>query len=419
MIHPTTIEAVKELSITDVIGKYVDLKKAGNNNTFRAPSPFTNEKTPSFYVVGNKGFFKCFSSGKGGDHITFVIEKFGIGYIDAIQKLCADFGIEVKYEENGHEPDYYDKLKLLHKINHAAANRYAGQLQQIFAWDLPEGGTAWYKTVYTELIERRKFTHDTIVQWQIGFAPGTDDDGYTPKEWRFLASTLVEKGYYDQGIALGLIKTKEGVTYDTFRSRIMYPIVDHHGKYVSFGGRTIKDHHGEHNAKYLNGGNSPIFDKSRVLYGLHYAADAIRKAGYVNLMEGYTDVISFHQAGITNTVGSCGTALTDEQCKLLKKYTNRAALFFDPDEPGQNAAMRSIDLLMQHGFLTSIVPLPTVITLKEGEGKPWTGPEAVFIRHREKDRVICRRGQEEIELPMTDIASAEKIDPDELVRMFV
>lgn len=421
MISPETIDAVKELSIADVIGKYIDLKPAGN--TLRAPSPFTEEKTPSFFVVPNRGFFKCFSSGKGGDHITFVIEKFSLSYIDAIKHLCHDFNIDIKYEDNGHPPEFYDKIKLLYKINHATANRYAEQLKQIFAWPLERSeNDQWRQDVFTELIERRKFTHDTIVQWQIGYAPGDTGTSFTPEKWNFLSQTLVLKGYYDHGVDLGLIKTKDRSNYDTFRNRIIYPILDHHGRYVSFGGRSLKPD--TYNPKYLNGDNSPIYDKSKVLYGLNYADAAIRKAGYANLMEGYTDVISFHQAGITNTVGTCGTALTDDQCKLLRKYTNKAVLFYDGDEAGQNASLRAVDLLMQHGFLTSIVPMPSMVTVKyepkENRPGPYAAPwtrEPVFITHREKDTITCRCLQGEVDLPLTDIAAIEKVDPDELVRM--
>lgn len=421
MIDPTTIDQVKELNILDVIGKYVTLKKSGAN--YVALSPFTDEKTPSFTVVPTKRFFNCFSSGKGGDHITFIIEKFGLTYVDAIKHLCKDFAIEIKYQENGHAPDYYDKIKLLQKIVHSTANRYAEQLKQIFSWPLIRSETdKWRAVVYNELIERRQFTLNTICQWQIGYAPGNAGTTFTPDKWNFLSQILVLNGYYEQGLELGLIKTKDRTNYDAFRNRIIYPIIDHHGKYVSFGGRSLSPD--TYNPKYLNGDNSPIYDKSKVLYGLCYADMAIRKAGFVNLMEGYTDVISFHQAGITNTVGTCGTSLTEDQCRLLRNYTNKAVLFYDGDEAGQNASERSIDLLMRHGFLTSIVPMPSLITVKYEPKQERPGPypapwirEPMFITHREKETITCRNVQGEIELPLTDIASIEKVDPDELVRM--
>jgi DNA primase len=191
---------------------------------------------------------------------------------------------------------------------------------------------------------------------------------------------MISTGYYQQGIDLGLLKTKDGVNYDTFRSRIIFPIVDHNGRTVGFGARALKAD--EVNAKYINSSESKIFNKSRVLFGLHFAAQEIRKKGYANLMEGYTDVISFHQAGQINTVGTCGTALTDDQVKILRKYTNKVVLIYDPDEAGQGAAARSINLLNRHGFQTSIVPLPSIVQLKNG----WR--ETVFITTRTKESMF-------------------------------
>lgn len=151
------------------------------------------------------------------------------------------------------------------------------------------------------------------------------------------------------------------------------------------------------------------------MYGLNYAAAAIRESGWVNVMEGYTDVISFHQAGITNTIGTCGTALTDDQCKLLRKYTNNAVLFYDSDEAGQKASLRAIDLLMANGFLTSVVPMPSLVTLKPGS-MPWQ-KQPVFITHRDNETITVKTSEGEIELPLNDVHEIEKVDPDELVRM--
>ncbi len=360
MIAPTTIERVRELSIVDVISRYVpDLKKAGTS--WKAPSPFTNEKSPSFFVVPQKNIFKCFSSGKGGDAIRFVMEKQNIPYPQAIEEIAGQHNIAIEYESNGQTKEYLDEIEQLYKINQSAARKFAAALIEV-------DGT---HPAFTEVIDKRRFTADTILQWQIGYAPG-DIAEYSPTKWRFLTETLVAKGLYKAGEELGLCKTKGEVNYDTFRHRVMYPIVDHHGRTVGFGGRSLKPD--SFNAKYINSGDSRIFHKSKILYGLHFAANAIRNAGYANLMEGYTDVISFHQAGHNNSVGTCGTALTEDQCKLLRKYTDKVVIFGDGDEAGQNAVLRAIDELMKFGFQTSVVPMPII------EGK--------------------------------------KVDPDELVRMF-
>jgi DNA primase len=398
MISPSTIDHVRELSIVDVVGRYIDIKRSGSN--YRATSPFTNEKSPSFYVVPSKGIFKDFSSGKGGDCIKFVMEKEGLSYPDAIKDICGKFGLEIEYESNGHAKEYYDEVELLYKINDATASQYAKQLLEI------DGN----HPAFNELINKRRFSPDTVLQWQIGFAPGDVGTTYTPSKWNFLSQIMISTGYYQQGIDLGLLKTKDGVNYDTFRSRIIFPIVDHNGRTVGFGARALKAD--EVNAKYINSSESKIFNKSRVLFGLHFAAQEIRKKGYANLMEGYTDVISFHQAGQINTVGTCGTALTDDQVKILRKYTNKVVLIYDPDEAGQGAAARSINLLNRHGFQTSIVPLPSIVQLKNG----WR--ETVFITTRTKESITCEYNNDELEFAIAEVEAIEKIDPDELVRMF-
>lgn len=411
MISAETIDQVKELSIIDVVRKYVpDIKQLGKDS-YRCLSPFADERTPSFYVKPSKGIFKDFSTGKGGNHITFVMEKLGLNYIDAIKELCREFSIRVEYDDNGYSKEQIDELELLYKVAQSTANTYAKQLLEI------DGR----HPAFHELVNKRRFSPDTIAQWQIGLAPGDTSGGYNPAKWTFLYNTLKNAGCYQQGIELKLIKTQAESTYDVYRNRIIYPIANEHGRIVSFGGRAL--HSDEFNPKYINGEESKIYNKSRVLFGLNFAAHAVRKTGYANLMEGYTDVISFHQAGYNNTVGTCGTALTEEQIKLLKKYTTRVVLFFDPDEAGQAAASRAIDLVMKHGFQVSVVPLPSIIQLKREEPtgrnpnpQPWR--EAVFIQQRDKEKLICKYGSEIITIPQSKVEVIEKIDPDELVRMF-
>lgn len=366
MISNDTIDKVRELSIVDVVSKYLTLKKAGAQ--YRCISPFNkNEKSPSFYVHPAKNIFKCFSSGHGGDGIAFVMQKDGCNFQEAINTIAKDFGLEIKFEENGqHPPEHYEEIELLYKINQAAAKRYATQLLDIDATH----------PAFIELIDRRKFEPDTLLQWQIGFAPGSVGENYTPKEWRFLTETLVQKGFHSQGEELGLIKTKNEVNYDALRNRLTFPIIDQHGRYVGFGARAMQPD--EFNPKYMNSPDSRIYNKSQTLYGLNFATKAIREKGFATLMEGYTDVISFHQAGFNTAVGTCGTSLTDDQAKLLYKYTKRVVLIYDGDPAGKNACLRSIEILMKHGFQTSVVPMPEV----EVEGKK------------------------------------VKVDPDELVRMF-
>jgi DNA primase len=410
MISPTTIERVKELSIVDVISRYVDLKKAGNIS-LRGKSPFSNDKTPSFYVVPGRNFFKDFSSGKGGSAITFVMEKEGLSYVQAIERIAQDNGIPIEYERNGHPQEYYDEIESLYRINVAAARRYAEALLEV------EGN----HPAFTELINKRRFTPDTIAQWQIGYAPGDIAEGYTPKKWNFLTRLVIEKGLYKPAEELGLIKTKNEINYDAFRHRVMFPIIDHHDRVVGFGGRALRPD--QFNAKYLNSPESKIYNKAKVLFGLNFAGQAIRKQGYANLMEGFTDVISFHQSGATNTVGTCGTALTDDQCTLLKKYTDKVVMINDPDEAGQKAAMKNIDLLMKAGFQTSVIPLPSIVQTKREPTKENPNPqpfrETVIITHRDPDHIICKHNRQTIQFFAKEIDVIEKIDPDELTRQFM
>lgn len=399
MISHITIDQVRQLSIVDVVARYVDLKKAGAN--YRARSPFTNEKSPSFYVVPAKQIFKCFSSGKGGDGIRFVMEKEGIGYIDAIKSLSSQFNIDVKYESNGQAPGHYEEVEFLYQTNEAAANAYAKELLSVDS----------QHPAFMELMNKRRFTLDTLLQWQIGYAPGEVTGEYTPAKWNFLTKSLTSNGHYLQGIDLGLIKTTNEINYDAFRNRITFPIVDHHGRTVGFGARALQAD--QYNAKYLNSPNSKTFDKSKILFGLHYAAHAIRKQGFANLMEGYTDVISFHQAGQMNSVGTCGTALTDGHCKLLHAYTNKVLLIYDPDEAGQTACLRSVDLLLKFGFEVAVLPMPCIVARSD---ESWR--EIVFITQRTKESIRCQGNSIDLEIMLDQIEKIDKIDPDELIRIF-
>ncbi|HTF17326.1 MAG TPA: DNA primase [Chryseolinea sp.] len=359
IISNATIELVRELPIADVVRHYVELKKSGSSYTAR--SPFTDEKTPSFFVVPSKNIFKCFSSGKGGDAIRFVMEKENLPYPEAVKDICSKCNIQVEYEKHSalkHAPDNSEQL---YSINQDVANHYAVELLS-----LNDNHPACI-----ELFGRRQYTRDTILQWQIGYAPG-NSDSYNPGDWRFLAKSIKNDGHKERLIELGLVTVKNNICYDAYRNRLMFPIIDHRGRYCGFGGRALDPD--QFNPKYVNSIESKLFNKSKLLYGLNFAVSAIRKKGFANLVEGYTDVISFHQASLDNTVGTCGTSLTEDQCRLLKKFTSHVKLFYDGDEAGKNATLRAIDILIATGIQTSVVPMPA--------------------------------------------ASGTKVDPDELVRVF-
>jgi DNA primase len=356
MIAQSSIERIKDYPIYDVLQHYIpDLKKAGSS--YRACSPFSGEKTPSFYVVPSKNIYKCFSSGKGGSAINFVMEKFALSYPDAIKDIAGKVGERIEFDEVSTE-EQKQKVhhkEVLYKINEAAARKYAEELNKIIP--ITETNNEQPPTdneIFADLIIKRQYTPDTIVQWQIGYAPGNTSD-YAPAQWKFLTDLIGAK-HYGEALELGLIVTKNGTTYDTFRHRIMFPIHNDMGRVVGFGGRRPKED--AYNAKYINSPGSEVYVKEKTLFGLNHAAKAIRETGYAFLMEGYTDVISFHQAGYDVAVGTCGTALTVEQCKLLRRYTQKVVMFGDGDNAGQTAMLRNIDMLVQHGFEVAIVPMP-------------------------------------------------------------
>jgi DNA primase len=346
MISRNTIDQIRELSIVDVVGKYVTLKKAGS--TYKALSPFVNEKTPSFYVVPQKQIFKDFSTGKGGDCITFVMEHENLTYPLAVKAICRDFNITVEddYEAPVQDPKEVDRIEMLYKINLATARKYAKLLYRM------DGKHPLFNVVADELI-RREFSEETVIQWQIGYAPD---------EWRFLTDLLVPKGNYQYGIDLGLIRTKGERNYDAFRHRLIFPIQDERGRIVAFGGRHLNGAVATKTQgdviKYINSPESDIYHKSKTLYGLFHAIPGIRKAGFANVTEGYTDVISMHQAGFNNTIGTCGTSLTDEQITLLKRYTQKVVLVYDGDKAGIAASSRAINMFLAQGFEVDVLPLP-------------------------------------------------------------
>lgn len=346
MISRNTIDAINLLPIKEVIEKYVIGLKPAGQTTFKCKSPFTNEKTPSFYVVCHKNFFKDFSTGKGGGAITFVMEHLKFEYVQAVKEICKEFNIDLEDDGQIPDPKEVERMDMLYKVNRAAARKYAEEFY-LMAITHP------LFEILNEEILRRQFSIDTVIQWQIGYAPD---------QWRFLTDLLVPKGNYQFGFDLGLIKTKGERNYDAFRHRLMFPIPDERGQIVGFGGRhlngAIQTQSEGDVIKYINSPESPVYTKSKVLYGLFQAIPGIRKAGFANVTEGYTDVISMHQAGFNNTVGTCGTSLTSDQVSLLKRYTQNVTLIYDGDKAGIAASLRAIDMFLMQGFEVQVVPLP-------------------------------------------------------------
>ncbi|MEK6480650.1 DNA primase [Catalinimonas sp. 4WD22] len=344
MIRKEIIDEIKaRVDILDVIGDYVNLKKQGSN--FRGYSPFNQEKTPSFYVVPSKGFYKDFSSGKAGDAISFLMESEGMSYVEALKQLGKRYGIEVE-EENLTDEELEAQSE---KDSLYIVMKYASEYFQEQLWKNDEG-----KAIGLTYFKERGFSEETIK---------TFDLGYSLDEWDGLLKTATKVGHKQEMLEkAGLIiskERKEGTRhYDRFRGRVMFPIHNISGRVIAFGARLLKINPEVEQPKYLNSPETPIYHKSDVLYGIYQAKQQIRQDDNCYLVEGYTDVISLYQAGIKNVVASSGTSLTQEQIRLIARYTKNVTVLFDGDPAGLKASFRGIDMILEGGLNVKAVVLP-------------------------------------------------------------
>jgi DNA primase len=339
MISRSTIDDVKNrIDIVDVISDFVSLKRSGQN--YKALSPFTNEKTASFYVVPSKGIFKDFSSGKGGDALTFVMEHEGMSYLEAIKYLAKKYGVEIKEEEitDKQQAEQTERDSLYIVMN------YAKDYYQNLLLHNEEG-----QSIGLTYFRERGFHDRTIEKFELGYALN---------EWSALEHAAVAAGYSHEALEKsGLVVKKEtGKSYDRFRGRVIFPVHNLSGKVIAFGARILTKEKDQ--PKYINSPETDIYHKSNVLYGMFQAKNEIRKHDFCYLVEGYTDVISLHQAGIENVVASSGTALTEEQIKLMRRFTENVTVLYDGDPAGIKAALRGIDLVLKGGLNVRIVLLP-------------------------------------------------------------
>ena len=344
MISRETIDEIKaRIDIIDVIGDFVTLKRSGQN--YKALSPFTNEKTASFYVVPSKGIFKDFSSGKGGDGISFVMEHEGMSYLEALRYLAKKYGVEIKEETIGQDQllQQTDRDSLYIVMNYAK-DYYKGLLFQS-----DEG-----RSIGLSYFRERGFNDRTIEKFELG---------YSMNEWDRFNKTALGAGYSEEMLEkAGLVIKKENEKtngfriYDRFRGRVIFPVHNLAGKVVAFGARILTKEKDQ--PKYINSPETEIYHKSNVLYGMFQAKNAIRREDFCYLVEGYTDVISLHQADVDNVVASSGTALTEEQIKLIKRFTENVTVLFDGDAAGIKAALRGIDLVLKGGLNVRVVLLP-------------------------------------------------------------
>jgi DNA primase len=333
-------EILHAANIEEVVGDYVRLKRRGANLT--GLCPFHNEKTPSFSVSPAKGIYKCFGCGKAGNSVNFIMEHDSLGYIEALKSLADRYRIEWPQQENiniDQERAIRSEKESLQILNNWAADYFEQQL-----WENEEG-----KTIGLSYFEERGFRQDTIKKFKLG---------YSLDAWNHLQETALNSQFNEEVLLkAGLVKKNEqGKVYDAYRGRVMFTIHSHTGKVIAFAGRQLKKD--DKSAKYVNSPETLLYHKSNELYGLFFAKNAIRQSDFVYLVEGYTDVISMHQAGVENVVASSGTSLTENQIKLLKRHTENVTVLYDGDAAGIKASMRGIDMILEQGLNVKVVPFP-------------------------------------------------------------
>lgn len=347
MIDRATVEKILDATeIVDVISDFVTLKRRGAN--YIACCPFHNEKTPSFSVSPSKGIFKCFGCGKAGSAVTFVMEHEQMTYPEALKYLARKYGIEVHEQEESAE-DTADRLKRESMI---AVSEFASKFYADALFNTSEGhsvGLSYFR-------QKRGFSDETIRKFGLGWSPSGRSFAGEPAA-ATLPRTALQNGYKAEYLlSTGLCYEHGGELVDKFRERVIFPIHSLSGRVIAFGGRTLREDKAV--AKYLNSPESDIYHKSRSLYGIYFAKSAIAREQKCYLVEGYTDVISMHQAGIENVTASSGTSLTTDQIRLIKRFTNNVTVLYDGDAAGIKASLRGINMLLEEGMIIKVVLLP-------------------------------------------------------------
>ena len=339
IIPPHIVDDIMQTSrIEEVVGEFVNLKRSGSN--LKGLSPFTDEKTPSFVVSPAKQIFKCFSTGKGGSVVSFLMEKEHYSYPEALRWLADKYGITIPEDKPAtpEELAVISERESLHVINEFAKNHFISNLH-----NNEEG-----KKIGLSYFIERGFRPEIIEKFQLGYCLNKSDD---------FTSTALDKGYKKKYLEkVGLTKSKNERHFDFFRGRVIFPIHSVSGRVLGFGGRTLITD--KKIAKYFNSPESLVYNKSEILYGLHFAKGDIIKYDNCYLCEGYTDVISMYQAGVQNVVSSSGTSLTREQIRLIKRYTKNMTILYDGDAAGIKASFRGIDLILEEGLNVKVVLFP-------------------------------------------------------------
>lgn len=405
MIDQATIQKIFDAAdIYEVVSDFVSLKKRGVN--YVGCCPFHNEKTGSFTVSPSKGIYKCFGCGKGGNSLNFIMDHEQLSYVEALRFLAAKYNILIEEKELSED----ERKEKSERESMLIVTNYA---EEFFAYQLSH--TDEGKSVGLGYFHRRGLDTQTIEKFGLG---------YCPEAWDGFTKAALEKGYKKEFLVkTGLtIETEKGL-FDRFRARVMFPIRDIAGKIIAFGGRIMTND--KKSAKYLNSPESEIYHKSRTLYGIFFAKKSIVQHNRCYLVEGYLDVISFHQKGIENTVASSGTSLTIEQIRLIRRLTPNVTIIYDGDAAGIKASLRGIDLVLEEGLNVRIVSLP------EGEdpdsyAQNHTAEEVLeYIATHETDfihfktKLLLRQaGDDPIERArlITDIVKSISLIPDNITR---
>jgi DNA primase len=372
LISKETIQQIQSrIDIVDIVGSFVKLKRRGSN--YLGLCPFHNEKSPSFTVSGAKEIYKCFGCGKSGNSIGFLMELEKYSYVEALRWLANKYGIEIEETEATPEAKLYQQASdSLYVINNFGQKFFSEAL-----FDTEEG-----QDVALSYLKQRGFREEIIKKFQLGYNPAGGDIFAKAALAAQYNSELLQKS--------GLVVMREQGLRDNYRERIIFPIHNQSGKVLGFGARLIKSN--DKAPKYINTPENEIYVKSKILYGSYFARMAIDKADECLLVEGYTDVVSLHQAGVENVVASGGTSLTPDQLRLVKKYTNNLTIIYDGDGAGVKAAVRGMDLALEEGLNVRLVLIPDNEDPDSYVNKIGATAFKEFVEKNKKDFVIFQLG---------------------------
>lgn len=368
MISQNTIQQIlSRIDILEVVGGFVRLKRRGAN--YLGLCPFHNEKTPSFTVSPSKEIFKCFGCGKSGNTISFLMEHEKLSYVEALRWLANKYNVEVEETESSPE----QKLQQQTSESLFIINQFAQQFYSKILFETDEG-----KDIGLSYLKERGFTDHTIKKFGLGYAPDSKDKFAKEAVSKQFNPELLQKS--------GLVVNRNEQLADNYRDRIIFPVHNNSGKVIGFGARQIKKN--DKSPKYINTPENELYVKSKILYGTYFARHAIDKADECFLVEGYTDVISLHQAGIENVVASGGTSLTQDQLRLIKKYTKNLTIIYDGDPAGVKAALRGLDMALEESLNVKLVLIPDKEDPDSYVQKVGTNQFKNFILHNKKDFIL-------------------------------